>query len=117
MVRSGWRSTQYTYFQQVGGLWTSSPVSGELTYGLERLAMYVQGVDSIYDLAFNDPQGPDFMTYGEVFLESEREFSAFDFKPPTSACSNATSRTWSARCRACLSLQGAAGSGARAAGL
>jgi glycyl-tRNA synthetase alpha chain len=69
--------SQYTYFQQVGGL-DVSPVSGELTYGLERLALYVQGVESIYDLAFNDPQSPNFMTYGEVFLESEREFSAFE---------------------------------------
>ncbi len=73
----GMEVSQYTYFQQVGGL-DVSPVSGELTYGLERLALYVQGVDSVYDLAFNDPQSPDFKTYGEVFLESEREFSAFE---------------------------------------
>jgi glycyl-tRNA synthetase alpha chain len=73
----GMEVSQYTYFQQVGGF-DVSPVSGELTYGLERLALYVQGVDSIYDLAFNDPQGPGFMTYGEVFLESEREFSAYE---------------------------------------
>jgi glycyl-tRNA synthetase alpha chain len=75
----GMEISQYTYFQQVGGL-DVSPVAGELTYGLERLAMYVQGVENIYDLAFNDPQSPDFKTYGEVFLESEREFSAFDFE-------------------------------------
>jgi len=73
----GMEISQYTYFQQVGGL-DVSPVSGELTYGLERLALYVQGVDSVYDLAFNDPQSPDFKTYGDVFLESEREFSAFE---------------------------------------
>jgi glycyl-tRNA synthetase alpha chain len=54
------------------------PVSSELTYGLERIALYVQGVDNVYDLAFNDPQGPDFMTYGDVFLENERQFSAFE---------------------------------------
>ncbi|MDB5481913.1 MAG: glycine--tRNA ligase subunit alpha [Caulobacteraceae bacterium] len=72
----GMEISQYTYFQQVGGL-DVSPVSGELTYGLERVALYVQGVDRVYDLAFNDPQGPDFKTYGEVFLENEREFSAF----------------------------------------
>ncbi|HEY1414844.1 MAG TPA: glycine--tRNA ligase subunit alpha [Caulobacteraceae bacterium] len=73
----GMEISQYTYFQQVAGLdvW---PVSGELTYGLERLALYVQGVDNIFDLAFNDPQSPDFMTYGQVFLESERQFSAFE---------------------------------------
>jgi glycyl-tRNA synthetase alpha chain len=73
----GMEVSQYTYFQQVGGL-DVFPVSGELTYGLERLALYVQGVDSVYDLAFNDPQGPDFMTYGDVFLENERQFSAFE---------------------------------------
>jgi len=73
----GMEISQYTYFQQVGGL-DVSPVSGELTYGLERLALYVQGVDSVYDLAFNDPHSPDFKTYGDVFLESEREFSAFE---------------------------------------
>ena len=75
----GMEVSQYTYFQQVGGL-DVSPVSGELTYGLERLSLYVQGVDSVYDLAFNDPQSPDFKTYGEVFLESEREFTAFELE-------------------------------------
>ncbi len=75
----GMEVSQYTYFQQVGGL-DVHPVSGELTYGLERLALYVQGVDNVYDLAFNDPQSPDFKTYGEVFLENEREFSAFEFE-------------------------------------
>ncbi len=75
----GMEISQYTYFQQVGGL-DVSPVSGELTYGLERLALYVQGADRVYDLAFNDPQSPDFRTYGEVFLESEREFSAFELE-------------------------------------
>ncbi|HEY1925947.1 MAG TPA: glycine--tRNA ligase subunit alpha [Caulobacteraceae bacterium] len=75
----GMEISQYTYFQQVGGL-DVKPVSGELTYGLERLALYVQGVDNIYDLAFNNPQSPDFKTYGEVFLENEREFSAFELE-------------------------------------
>jgi len=73
----GMEITQYTYFQQVGGL-AVFPVSGELTYGLERLALYVQGVDNIFDLAFNAPQSPDFKTYGEVFLENERQFSSFE---------------------------------------
>jgi glycyl-tRNA synthetase alpha chain len=67
--------SQYTYFQQVGGL-DVDPVAGELTYGLERLAMYVQGVDNVYDLAFNDAGA----TYGDVFLENERQFSAFNFE-------------------------------------
>ena len=75
----GMEISQYTYFQQVGGL-DVSPVSGELTYGLERVALYVQGVDRVYDLAFNDPQSPDFKTYGEVFLENEREFSAYELE-------------------------------------
>ncbi len=73
----GMEVTQYTYFQQVGGL-DVSPTAGELTYGLERLALYVQGVESVYDLAFNDPQSPDFKTYGDVFLENEQQFSAFE---------------------------------------
>src|SRR3954463_14992769 len=67
--------SQYTYFQQVGGL-DVSPVAGELTYGLERLAMYVFGVDNVYDLAFNN----EGVTYGDVFLENERQFSAFNFE-------------------------------------
>jgi glycyl-tRNA synthetase alpha chain len=71
----GMEVTQYTYFQQVGGL-DVNPVAGELTYGLERLAMYVQGVDNVYDLDFNG-QG---VTYGEVFLENERQWSAYNFE-------------------------------------
>jgi glycyl-tRNA synthetase alpha chain len=71
----GMEVSQYTYFQQVGGL-DVDPVAGELTYGLERLAMYVQGVDSVYDLRFND-QG---VSYGDVFLENERTYSAFDLQ-------------------------------------
>ena len=75
----GMEVSQYTYFQQVGGL-DVFPVAGEITYGLERLALYVQGVDNVFDLAFNDPQSPAFKTYGEVFLENEREFSAFELE-------------------------------------
>ena len=71
----GMEITQFTYFQQVGGF-DCQPVSGEITYGLERLAMYVQGVDNVYELDFNG-RG---VTYGEVFLQSEREFSAFNFE-------------------------------------
>jgi len=67
--------TQYTYFQGVGGL-EVDVVSGELTYGLERLAMYVQNVDNVYDLKFNKAG----TTYGEVFREQERQFSAFNFE-------------------------------------
>ena len=68
----GMEVTQYTYFQQVGGL-DVELVAGELTYGLERLSLYLQGCESVYDLAFNDR-----FSYGEVFLENEREFSAYE---------------------------------------
>ncbi len=76
----GMEVSQFTYFQQVGGL-DVHPVSGELTYGLERLATYVQGVDSVYDLDFNGTG----LTYGDVFLENEREFSAFNFEAADTA--------------------------------
>ncbi|MFI5020051.1 MAG: glycine--tRNA ligase subunit alpha [Alphaproteobacteria bacterium] len=75
----GMEITQYTYFQQVGGI-DCNPVSVEYTYGLERLAMYVQGVESVYDLDFNGAPGAARVTYGDVFLESEREFSAYNFE-------------------------------------
>ena len=71
----GMEVSQFTYFQQVGGF-DCNPVSGELTYGLERLAMYVQGVENVYDLDWNGSG----VTYGDVFLRSEREFSAFNFE-------------------------------------
>ena len=75
----GMEVTQYTYFQQVGGL-DVEPVSGELTYGLERLAMYVQGVDNVYDLNFNGREGAQRITYGDVFLQAEREYSRYNFE-------------------------------------
>jgi glycyl-tRNA synthetase alpha chain len=71
----GMEVTQFTYFQQVGGI-DCRPVSGELTYGLERLAMYVQGVENVFELDFNGAG----MTYGDVFLQSEKEWSAFNFE-------------------------------------
>jgi glycyl-tRNA synthetase alpha chain len=66
---------QFTYFQQVGGIPVVLP-SFEMTYGLERLAMYVQNVERVYDLRFNDTG----VTYGEVFLRAEREYSAYNFE-------------------------------------
>ena len=75
----GMEVSQFTYFQQVGGL-DCAPVSGELTYGLERLAMYVQGVDNVYDLNFNGQDGPERISYGDVFLQAEQEFSRFNFE-------------------------------------
>ncbi len=75
---NGMEVTQFTYFQQVGGL-ECYPVSGEITYGLERIAMYLQGVDSIYDLTWtNSPNGP--VTYGDVFLQNEIEMSHYNFE-------------------------------------
>ena len=70
----GMEVTQFTYFQQVGGI-ECDPVSVELTYGLERLAMYVQGVENVYELDMNG-RG---VTYGDVFQQAEREFSAYNF--------------------------------------
>ena len=75
----GMEVSQFTYFQQVGGI-DCNPVSGEITYGLERLAMYVQGVENVYDLDWNGAEGKAGMTYGEVFLRNEREFSAYNFE-------------------------------------
>ncbi len=75
----GMEVSQFTYFQQVGGL-DCSPVSGELTYGLERLAMYVQNVDNVYDLNFNGQDGDKRVSYGDVFLQAEKEFSRYNFE-------------------------------------
>ena len=75
----GMEVSQFTYFQQVGGL-DCNPVSGELTYGLERLAMYVQGVDNVYDLNFNGREGAEKISYGDVFLQAEQEYSRFNFE-------------------------------------
>jgi glycyl-tRNA synthetase alpha chain len=75
----GMEVSQFTYFQQVGGF-DCDPVAGELTYGLERLAMYVQGVDRVFDLNFNGGKGKDKVTYGDIFLQSEQEYSRFNFE-------------------------------------
>ncbi|MGZ0245541.1 MAG: glycine--tRNA ligase subunit alpha [Alphaproteobacteria bacterium] len=75
----GMEVTQFTYFQQVGGI-ECNPVAVELTYGLERLAMYIQGVENVYDLDFNGAPGDQRVTYGEVFLRAEKEFSAYNFE-------------------------------------
>jgi len=75
----GMEVSQFTYFQQVGGF-DCDPVSGEITYGLERLAMYVQGVENVFDLDWNGVEGEGRMTYGDVYLRSEREFSAYNFE-------------------------------------
>lgn len=75
---NGMEVTQFTYFQQVGGL-ECHPVSGEITYGIERIAMYIQGVDSIFDIVWTDsPNGV--VTYGDVFKQNEVEMSVFNFE-------------------------------------
>ncbi len=71
---NGMEVTQFTYFQQVGGL-ECKPVTGEITYGLERIAMYLQGVDSLFDIVWNDG-----VTYGDIYHQNEVEFSAFNFE-------------------------------------
>ena len=71
---NGMEVTQFTYFQQVGGI-NCKPITGEITYGLERLAMYLQGVDNIYDLTWTKD-----LTYGDVYLQNEKEQSAYNFE-------------------------------------
>ena len=75
----GMEVSQFTYFQQVGGF-DCDPVSGELTYGLERLAMYIQGVDSIYDLNYNGRDDDKRVTYRDVFKQAEEEYSRHNFE-------------------------------------
>jgi glycyl-tRNA synthetase alpha chain len=71
---NGMEVTQFTYFQQVGGI-DCKPITGEITYGLERLAMYLQGVDNVYNLKWTDT-----MSYGDVYLQNEKEQSAYNFE-------------------------------------
>lgn len=76
--QNGMEITQFTYFQQIGGL-ECSPVTGEITYGLERIAMYLQGVDSCFDLVWTKtPNG--ILTYGDVFHQNEVEMSTYNFE-------------------------------------
>ena len=74
----GMEVSQFTYFQQVGGH-DCRPVSGEITYGLERLAMYVLGVNHVMEMPYNDPGAPIPLTYGDVFRQSEAEFTRWNF--------------------------------------
>ena len=93
----GMEVTQFTYFQQVGGF-ECRPVTGELTYGLERLAMYIQGVDNVFDLKFNDAG----VTYGDVFLENEREMSTYNFEVADTDALFDLFRKAAAECERCL---------------
>ena len=75
---NGMEVTQFTYFQQVGGI-NCKPITGEITYGLERLAMYLQGVDNVYNLTYS-ANGDKVVKYGDVFLQNEQEQSAYNFE-------------------------------------
>ena len=75
----GMEVTQFTYFQQMGGF-ECDPVPLELTYGLERLTMYIQGVDSVYDIVWARGEDGTEFTYGDVYLENEREHSTYNFE-------------------------------------
>ncbi|VAW18411.1 Glycyl-tRNA synthetase alpha chain [hydrothermal vent metagenome] len=74
----GMEVSQFTYFQQVAGF-ECKPVAGEITYGLERLAMYIQNVENVYDLNYNGRQGDEKVTYGDVFLQNEQQSSRYNF--------------------------------------
>ena len=97
----GMEVTQFTYFQQVGGF-DCDPASGELTYGLERLAMYVQGVDNVFDLDFNGAKGKDKVSYGDVFLQAEQEYSRYNFEHADTAILLDHFRDAEAECKALL---------------
>jgi glycyl-tRNA synthetase alpha chain len=101
----GMEVSQFTYFQQVGGF-DCDPVAGELTYGLERLAMYVQGVDRVFDLNFNGKQGKDKVTYGDVFLQAEQEYSRYNFEYADTKTLLAHFRDAEAECKALLAKSG-----------
>lgn len=105
----GMEVTQFTYFQQMGGF-DCKPVAGELTYGLERLAMYIQGVDNVYDLRFNKPSRSGAMgqqanrgvTYGDVFLENEKQMSKWNFEVADTEALFDLFRKAVAECKNCL---------------
>ncbi len=96
----GMEVTQFTYFQQMG-VFDCKPVAGELTYGLERLAMYIQNVDSVYQLDFND-RG---VTYGDVFLDNEVQMSTWNFEVADTGSLFDGFRKAAAECERCLERQ------------
>lgn len=104
----GMEVSQFTYFQQVAGI-ECAPVSGELTYGLERLAMYVQGVDNVYDLNFNGRQGAEKVSYGKVFTQAEQEYSRYNFEAADVDVLFRHFRDAEASCRALLDRGGEGG--------
>lgn len=102
----GMEVSQFTYFQQVAGV-ECAPVAGELTYGLERLAMYVQGVENVYDLNFNGLEGEDRISYGDVFLQAEQEFSRHNFEHANTEMLFRHFSDAEAECKALLAAGGA----------
>ena len=104
----GMEVSQFTYFQQVAGF-ECAPVSGELTYGLERLAMYVQGVDSIYDINFNGRDGAERISYRDVFLQAEQEYSRYNFEYADVATLFQHFKDAEAECRSLLEKGGQGG--------
>jgi glycyl-tRNA synthetase alpha chain len=108
----GMEVSQFTYFQQVAGI-ECSPVSGELTYGLERLAMYLQGVDNGYELNFNGRDGDEKVTYGDVFHQAEEEYSRHNFEYADTDMLMQHFRDAEAECKALLAKGEAAGGGVR----
>ena len=97
----GMEVSQFTYFQQVAGF-ECRPVSGELTYGLERLAMYIQGVDSIFDINFNGREGAEKVTYADIFRQAEEEYSRYNFEYADTEILFARFRDAEKECRALL---------------
>ncbi|MBI5231888.1 MAG: glycine--tRNA ligase subunit alpha [Coriobacteriales bacterium] len=93
---NGMEVTQFTYFQQVGGF-ECRPVPAEITYGLERLAMYIQGVDNVYDLTWVDG-----VSYGDVFLRNEQQYSAYNFEVADTDMLLGLFRTYEAECKRTL---------------
>ncbi len=97
----GMEISQFTYFQQVAGI-ECAPVSGELTYGLERLAMYVQGVENVFELNFNGREGAEKVTYGDVFKQAEEEYSRYNFEAANTGVLFQHFKDAEAACRALL---------------
>jgi glycyl-tRNA synthetase alpha chain len=108
----GMEVSQFTYFQQVAGQ-ECAPVSGELTYGLERLACYLQNVDRIMDLNFNGLEGSEKVTYGDVFLQAEQEYSRYNFEGANVDALFQHFRDAEAECKALLTKGGEGGKGGR----
>ncbi len=113
---NGMEVTQFTYFQQVGGF-DCNPVSGEITYGLERLAMYVQGVDRVWDLNFNGRTDARKLTYNDVFQQAEQEYSRYNFEHANTEMLLAHFKDAETECKALLEKGWDMGVGSRELGV